>query len=140
MLVNLSATGAHQARWPRITYAKQQDSGNIDRAARPAFTHCSYGLKARHNPKVVRICSVDSLVQSKICRARCVCWCMARVSTLRKWKQEDGEAVGQPQLHSQFEDNPVSDKTYYVWMYDVYMFYMQHMFLCIVYICSILNK
>lgn len=40
------------------------------------------------------MCSVDSLVQFKIHKDRCVCWCMARVSTLGKWKQEDGAVAG----------------------------------------------
>lgn len=90
MLVNLSATGTHQARWLRITYAKWQESGNIDKAARPAFIHCFHGLKARHNPKVVHICSVDSLVQFKICRARCVCaWLGSQHSGRRNRKMEE---------------------------------------------------
>lgn len=93
LLVNLSATGAHQARWLRITYGKRQESGNIDRAARPAFIHCFYGLKARHNPKVVRICSVDSLVQFKICRARCVgAWLGSQHLRSRNRKMEELQA------------------------------------------------
>lgn len=49
-----------------------------------------------------------------------MCLCVARVSTLGKEKQEDGGVVGQPQLHSKFEDNTVSDKAYII--YIIYCF------------------